>query len=168
MTKSKAEIIEKFYKDESNRVLFEINKIVCDEVLAEEIYHESIFRCIQDMNKWCGKENITAENIMNMCKSVVASEMLTHKILYSEICVYTDPLEIVICDEIIGDIVKEIDELRTYSSVLKLYLFENLSVREISALLNIKPDTVAKQIIRGKEKLCMRLKSSKSLQSLFL
>lgn len=168
MTKSKAEILEKFYKDESNHVLFEINKLVCDEVLAEEIYHEIIFRCIQDMNKWNGKEDLTAENIMSKFKSVADSEMWLNKSLYSGICIYTDPLELVICDEIINDVVKEIDKMRTYSSVLKLYLFENLSVREISALLNLKPDTVAKQIIRGKEKLCTRLKDSKALQSLFL
>lgn len=57
--------------------------------------------------------------------------------------------------ENIIDAIKELDEL--YSTVLYLYLVDDLSSKQIANLLDRKPDTVRKQITRGKQLLYSKL-----------
>ncbi|MBQ7974575.1 MAG: sigma-70 family RNA polymerase sigma factor [Clostridia bacterium] len=153
MRKNKIIEIEKFYSANREMLLSEINKLVNNKELAEEIFHEGMFKCIKDINRWGGYENLTTEAFMNVCKCIINSMYFEN---FSRVKVNIfglDPLDIVIREETIQNMVHKMDELKTYSSVLKLYFFEKLTVKEISAMLNLKLDTVSKQIRRGRNML---------------
>ena len=161
MTKLKRESFEKFYLFQRNNLIFEINRRVNNMAESEEIFHRGILKYLEEYSKWHGINELTYEYAMRICISII-SEIECEKEIISDRCeVVQDPYETVILKDKVGFLIDVIDNLRTYNSVLKLYLIENYSVCEIAKQLGMKPNTVSKHIHRGLIKLNEEIRKSK-------
>lgn len=168
MTKIKWDKIERFYLSERGNLLFEINSQMHDFNLSEEILHSVMFKCINEYSKSGRMHQLTYDYIMDMCKETVLKIKIQREITSVGYVVAADPYDVILCKENLEFLTNIIDNLRTYNIVLRLYLLEDYSVSEMAALLDMKPNTVSKQVHRGMIKLREEVKKSKYFQSWFV
>ncbi len=164
MTKTKREEVEIFYLSERDNLISHIECKLHDVVLSEEVLHRSILKCIMDFSKYCGNDKLTFDYVMNICNEIIAEIEIEKYLTTNEYVVLADPLDVFLENESLEFLVGLINNMHTYSNVLKLYLFENFTIGEMASILNMKPNTVSKQIQRGLLKLKYEIEKSKYFQ----
>ena len=142
-----------------------ISRIVSHTAEAEDILQETFCLIFGDMNKMQQIANFEA-----WVKRIAINRSISH--LRRKKMVFADLGETEIADEEpptiaddeifdcrVEDVRKSIEELSPgYKTILNLYLFENMSQKEIGDLLGLSHSTIRTQYHRAKNKILLALK----------
>lgn len=170
-TQEEKDKFEYIYVNFRKQMLNLAYKMVGNQYDAEDIVHSTFLSVSKNMHVFDGKDDssiysylicATRGHAYNFYRKKANESKAVKRLSSHEDIDWTYTIDSKIdCDlfiEKIIDVIKELDEL--YSTVLYLYLVEDLSSKQIANLLDRKPDTVKKQITRGKQllysKLCER------------
>ncbi len=121
---------------------------------AEDIFQEVFLRYVQADIKFESEEHRKAWLIrvtVNCCKKLWGSAWFRHTVPLDENLQFTSKEK--------SDIFYAVSELPSqYRIVIHLYYYEDLSVKEISSVLNLKESTITSQLCRARNLLKEKLK----------
>lgn len=137
-----------------NRLVKTLFLMTKDEIEAEDIVQETFIRVFKYIKNFRGDSSIYTwiyRIFQNIAKDRFTSRLGT--MAYEDIEDGQDSIEEIIITKIDREILKmEIDRLRfLYKQVIVLFYFEDLSIREISEILEEKETTIRSKLHRGRK-----------------
>ena len=155
------EKFEIIYKQYRNLMFYIANQIIHDTFLAEDAVHQAFIRIINNFNKIEDAYSIRTKNFISIItKNCAIDEYNKRKKADS---VPFEDVELVLFGE---DGLNEEDDITSaiyglssiYKDVLVLKYFHDLSLKEISKILQIKENTVKKRLNRARRLLEQKIK----------
>ncbi len=133
-----------------------------DYQLAEDVAQETFIRVYQHYDNFHNQSSIKTWIIqiaINLCKN----QMRTHwwKNRFHQVCLEIEEETTECYDSILNGqlILEEISKLSVkYREVILLYYYQELTIPEISKVLDVKESTVKARLVRAREKLKPRLR----------
>ena len=110
---------------------------VCQDVFLRFLKSDKIFESEEHIKAWLIKVTV------NCSKGVFTSSWFKKTVPLSQELTFTNPE--------MSDLFDQVKKLpKKYSTVIHLFYYEDMSVSEISSLLNIKESTVKSHLFRGR------------------
>lgn len=125
-----------------------------NSVNADDIFQEVFLRYVQSNKEFESEEHRKAWLIrvtINCCRKLWSSAWFRHTVPLDENLKFTDSDKSVTFYTVMELPLK-------YRSVIHLYYYEDLSVKEISSVLGLKESTVTSRLCRARKKLREKLK----------
>lgn len=173
MFKRRDKLIETIYEKYQNFMYCIAYRVVKDCNFAEDIVHESMIKIIKNIDMFKkikdGKKlkNFIAIVVVNTSRDELKKNSNIVHSLTEELSLDTmdesiSVEKIVISNDTILSISNEIDKLdEKYSSVLKLKLFHDFSIKEISDILEINEESTRKRYTRGRNFIISKLRKER-------
>lgn len=142
--------IEK-YSDMVYRLALARTKNISD---AEDIFQEVFFRLIKNQEKINDEEHLKPWLItvtINCSKTLLTSSWFKRTQGLTDTLAFSTPEKSIVYYAVLTLPIK-------YRTVIYLFYYEDLSIREISSILNLKESTIKSQLSRGRELLKNNLK----------
>lgn len=151
------DIAEFIFKNYYKTAYYTAYKYCDDHLMAEEAAQETIFQAIKNFEqlKDSGKleawlKAIARNTVFKMLKAMI--KRMTYSIIDFE-DIQNDTLTIVENEEIIREVRQIIRNLNEpHHSIIVLYYYKNIKIKEISSILNISEGTIRSVLHRGRNK----------------
>lgn len=136
-----------------NRLLKTCFLVLKDEKEAEDIVQETFIKLFSQIHLFKGKSSLYTwiyRIALNLCKDKMRSKK--EFILYEDTVESNEGVEEIVLDEINNKILhKELEGLpHIYKEVIILFYFEDLSIKDISEILEEKEGTIKSRLSRGR------------------
>lgn len=148
-----------------NKLLRTLYLMTRDEKEAEDIVQETFIRVFKYIDSFKGDSSLYTwiyRISQNIAKDKLVSQTIT--IPYEDIEISSENIEEILVDKINREILKkELNELNfIYKQVIILFYYEDLSIKEISQILEEKEGTIKSRLSRGRNLLKKALREGGS------
>lgn len=163
-TQEEKDIFEYIYLNFRKQMVSYAYKIVQNQYDAEDIVHNTFMDVAKNINLFSGKKDstiysylicATKGHALNFNRKQMREREAMEKLGEKQQLQAAMDIEFQVEMDLLVEEIRNLDEL--YADVLYLHYVEDLKVKDIAALLGRKPDTVKKQIHRGKQLLLFDL-----------